>query len=785
MKKTTLLLIFIASISNAWAQNIISGNVVDQESELLIGVNISVQNISNLGTATDFDGYYELNVPDGCHKLLFQYIGFEDFTGEICLKNGESRTFNASLVESSEILEMVVISAGKFEQRIEEVTVSMDIIKPALIENRTASSLDQTLNQAPSVNVVDGQANIRSGSGWSYGAGSRVLVMVDGMPLMSGDQGAAQWQLIPMENISQIEIIKGASSVLFGSSALNGTINIRTAYPTDEPLTKLNVVHGFYGKPARESLHWYKGGYTSFNNISFMHSEKKGNQDFVIGANIFYDGGYEYKVTSQRARINFNKTYYSEKVEGLTYGINGNFMRSEIGDAIMYQSDSLGYNALDNDPGYRDGLIINLDPFVSYNIASRGEKHSLRTRFLRNDMNPTSQGLAEYSNVFYMDYQYQKTLKDNIILTSGYTHKNIYAHDKEVYGVHSSLNHSLYSQIDIKHGRLNLSLGGRYEYFSQYNMTISKPFFRSGLNCKLAEATFLRASYGEGIRFPSIIEMFITYNTGPVFIYPNQDLKPESGWSSEIGIKQGLKIGDWRGFIDLALFHMEYDDMMEFSFGRWSNSLEPDELFGIGFKSVNIGKTIIRGAELSIMGEGKIGNTTVTVLGSYTYADPIIADNDAVYYTDIGGNELSYYSTSSNKSGLLKYRYKELAKMDVSVEKNRISTGFSLRYNSYMENIDAIFEDRLFNLESETSMLEEAGLPASLVESSAINMAIIDSRKRNPNGDFIIDLRLGYNLTEGSRIAFNVDNILNKEYHLRPASIGRPRTYSLLYNIKF
>ena len=80
------------------------------------------------------------------------------------------------------------------------------------------------------------------------------MVMVDGMPLMNGDQGGVEWQLVPMENISQIEVIKGASSVLFGSSALNGTINIRTAYPTREPINKLMITHTVYGEPRREDL---------------------------------------------------------------------------------------------------------------------------------------------------------------------------------------------------------------------------------------------------------------------------------------------------------------------------------------------------------------------------------------------------------------------------------------------------------------------------------------------------------------------------------------------------
>ena len=84
--------------------------------------------------------------------------------------------------------------------------------------NKNTTDLEILMNQSPGVQVVDGQANIRGGSGWSYNTGSRVLVMVDDMPLLSGDRGTVEWDMIPMENVSQIEVIKGASSVLFGST---------------------------------------------------------------------------------------------------------------------------------------------------------------------------------------------------------------------------------------------------------------------------------------------------------------------------------------------------------------------------------------------------------------------------------------------------------------------------------------------------------------------------------------------------------------------------------------
>ena len=96
---------------------------------------------------------------------------------------------------------------------------------------------------------MDGQANIRGGSGYSYGAGSRVLLLVDGIPAFQADAGRPNWSHIPVENIGQIEVIKGAASALYGSSAMNGIINVRTAYPTSDPFTKLSFFTNFYNKP--------------------------------------------------------------------------------------------------------------------------------------------------------------------------------------------------------------------------------------------------------------------------------------------------------------------------------------------------------------------------------------------------------------------------------------------------------------------------------------------------------------------------------------------------------
>jgi len=87
----------------------------------------------------------------------------------------------------------VVVSAGKRRQAIEEIPVSMEILRPELIDNKGITDLEQAVDQTPGVYTMDGQVSIRGGSGFAYGTGSRVLLLWNGMPLLSGYAGDTQW----------------------------------------------------------------------------------------------------------------------------------------------------------------------------------------------------------------------------------------------------------------------------------------------------------------------------------------------------------------------------------------------------------------------------------------------------------------------------------------------------------------------------------------------------------------------------------------------------------------
>jgi iron complex outermembrane receptor protein len=401
------------------------------------------------------------------------------------------------------------------------------------------------------------------------------------------------------------------------------------------------------------------------------------------------------------------------------------------------------------------------------------------------------------SETYYTDYQWQHHFKHlDLRVTSGTTNELVLANSDLFQGRNYRQNHSLYTQLDKKWNKINLSFGTRFEHFmvgSEKTFIIdgdsintysrSKPVFRAGANYQVAEATYIRSSWGQGFRFPSMAEMFISTTYSGIELYANPELKPETGWSTEIGIKQGLKMGNWMGYLDAAAFLMEYNDMMEFNFGFWgetvSYNIDPitSEISyeGVGFKSVNVGETRVSGMEFSLTGHGDITKEIgVNLLAGYTYMNTKSLNPNEVYYEssyylaldglilDTIQQSLTYNNSSSDTT-VLKYRYKHIAKLDAEITYKKFAIGSSFRYNDFMKNIDAIFVDPLM---------------ASTIPD--INQA----REKFTNGDFIIDIRTSYQLNDITKISLVVNNLLNREYMTRPATMMPPRTIALQCNMK-
>ena len=117
-------------------------------------------------------------------------------------------TSAVALVMEKVIEALKTIPLDDFEQKLNEVVVSMSVISPQFFQNTNKVDMEEAMEQVPGVTIIDGQANIRGGSGFSYGAGSRVLVLVDEMPMLAADANDVKWSFLPVESMSQVEIIK-------------------------------------------------------------------------------------------------------------------------------------------------------------------------------------------------------------------------------------------------------------------------------------------------------------------------------------------------------------------------------------------------------------------------------------------------------------------------------------------------------------------------------------------------------------------------------------------------
>ena len=754
-KKYSLVLMFLTLSLGLKAQEtgVLMGLIRDASTkEPLPGVNVVINSIS--GTVTDISGKYEITIPNGEVSVAYRFVGYTPQVKQLTLVAGEARILNIDLAQESTLLNTVVVSAGKFEQKLEEVTVSMEVIQPEFIENINATTMDVALEQVPGVTVIDGQANIRGGSGYSYGAGSRVLLLVDDLPLLAADAGDVKWNFVPIENIEQVEIIKGASSALFGSSAMNGVINIRTGYPVSAPETNISWFYGWYGDTKREELQWWGNKMQVTQGLSFNHKQKAGQVDLVLGGNVFNDEGYKQGEFENRYRLNGSARYRFKKIDGLAVGVKANVMFNKGGLFLLWDNDSSGayipQGGLEDSTttiSYYETTRTSIDPYLTY-IGKNGSTHKLRSRYFKSaNRNNTAQ--QSFASNYYVEYQYQKRFGEFLTLTGGLVES--YADiESELYENHSSNNVAGFLQSDLKFWRINLSLGARVEsnqVDGGDHETI--PVFRSGVNIKVLEHTHVRASYGEGYRYPSIAERFVSTQVGNIVIYPNDSIKSETGWTAEIGVKQGFKLGNWEGYFDAAYFWSEYKDMMEFTFGIYG-PFEPPT-YGFGFKSVNVGNTKITGVDLGILGDGSVGRVPLTIYAGYTYIDPIQLDFNAAEDT----------LRNSANFNILKYRYKHLFKGDIEVNPGKFMIGFSARYNSFMENIDAVFES-------------DFTIPG-----------VKDYREKHNYGDWVFDMRLGYRVTTQFRFSLIVRNLFNHEYMGRPADMQPPRNFTAQLNMKF
>ncbi|MFZ2284344.1 MAG: TonB-dependent receptor plug domain-containing protein, partial [Lutibacter sp.] len=263
MIKFILPLLAIIYTSLAFGQHTFKAIIKDGESkELLMGATAILQGTTN-GASANQNGFIELkNIPDGKHTIIFRFIGYQE----------KSNTFNFPLIqtepieillsaEEGEELDEVVISSTRSSRTIGNIPTRIEAISGEELEekgNMKPGDIRMMLNESTGIQTQQTSATSYNSSIRIQGLdGKYTQILKDGYPLYSGFSGGLSLlQTAPLD-LQQVEVIKGASSTLYGGGAIAGLVNLVSKTPKEERELSFMLngtsalgldVSGFYAK---------------------------------------------------------------------------------------------------------------------------------------------------------------------------------------------------------------------------------------------------------------------------------------------------------------------------------------------------------------------------------------------------------------------------------------------------------------------------------------------------------------------------------------------------------
>ncbi len=755
-KQFWVLLMINFQVSANFAQvHEIRGKVVDaQDQQPLIGAVVSCGNSRAL---TDKEGQFSILVSDTCDQLQVRYTSFE--TQYLDWRPYVNRQLVIFLHHDRILLTTTVVTGTRYEQSLAETPISLSVIKPEFILRNNANSISEALDKVSGVQIFDGQANIRGGSGYSYGAGSRVMLLLNHLPILQSDAGFPNWDDLPLENIAQVEVLKGASSALYGSAAMNGIVHFRTVEPSEGVFTSIQLAPKVFLAPRTEDYWWsHKEGLPPNEMfITLVHRQKLGRLGFSGSGTAYNRLGFRKNNNSTFARV--NTAFFFNVHERLRLSLHLNFNKGGSTN-YFYWKDKASF---EGDPGtltQSEKLRYTIDPTLTYH-SKRGFKHSWYSRYFyvnnNNDGNQSNQ-----SHNFLSEYNLQKEIASLQLKIVAGLSGNYSTVKAQLYGdtVYQFFNTAGFLQLEKKFFRVFHINGGfrleRYQIngpsrlggkvFDEKQME-TRPVFRFGTVAAISPVTFLRMSWGQGFRFPTIAEKYIFTKAGNLSIVPNPAIQSEHGESLEAGFRQAFRLGaHLKGFGDVAYFNSRYRNMIEFVF---NSSLQ--------FQTKNVGDTRIQGLECETAIQWAKNRWSIHQLAGYTYLDPRFKEFDSgeklpVNLAEQGTVAQQNAANSSSFENILKYRTRHIFRYNLDIAFRSWFVGANVNYHSNIVAIDIAFEKLIRGVEA--------------------------FRRENNTGNTIVGLRAGYQ-TEKWTVQANLDNAFNELYTLRPALLEAPRSLGL------
>ncbi|WP_152971448.1 TonB-dependent receptor domain-containing protein [Lacinutrix algicola] len=594
MKRITTFIFCLGLFCQAQNTVAISG-VITSEGETLPYANVYLQG-TTLGTTSEEDGSFEIkNVPSGEYKIIASFTGFNSRKKSIIVSNANS-IVNFDLLENQALGEVVITGTLKAVSRLES-PVPVEVYTPAFLKKNPTPNIFEALQN---VNGVRPQLNCNvcnTGDIHINGLeGPYTLVLIDGMPIVSGLSTVYGLSGIPNSLIEQIEIVKGPASSLYGSEAVGGLINIITKLPEHAPIVfadsyvsgwgEVNADIGFKTKVGEKATLLFGTNYFKYDNPI-----DNNNDNFT-------------DLTLQDRISVFQKWSFSRESKK-KFSLAGRF----------FYEDRWG-GELQWNKGFRGGDEVYGESIYTTRYELLGEyqlpvEENMNFQFSYSDHDQNS----VYGNVPYLAQQrigfgqitWDKPLKNHDLLF-GVAGRYNYYNDNTTATVEADniIIPSVFVQDEITlTKKQKVLLGLRYDYDKRHGSIVTP---RVAYRYKPTSDDIFRVNAGTGFRVVNLFTEEHAALTGSRDVIVEEELKPEQSFNVNVNYLKKIYTKNGMQFtIDASAWYTYFSNAIIPDYGTNPNQIIYDNLDGFseskGF-SLNVD---------AVFGSGISGGLGVTV----------------------------------------------------------------------------------------------------------------------------------------------------------------------------
>ncbi len=541
---------------------------------------------TQISALTDINGFVENPLKE---KGLFKisYVGYQKLYDTIV----PGQQLQIKLKPLSYNIDEVVVTGQYTPQAIDKSIFRVKVIGARSIEQRASNNLNE---------LMSGELNIRSSNDGALGSkitlqglgGEHIKFLVDGVPVIGRLNGNIDLDQLNLYNVAHIEIIEGPMSVIYGSNALAGVINIitkenlYTSYQTNANAYVESVgVYNFSADASVKKGRWsgsvagarnFFQGYSA-QNIGRANSWKPKRQYNA-------DGSLQYAHNELKARLSVS--YFNELLMD-----KGSLLEPYYETAFdnEFKTNRLTTKADINTRLFKDRYLNVIASYSYYDRVKNNYFVDLTTLDKSLTLSPEDQDTTKF-NQYLLRAEFSKSTDKspfNYQLGIDLNHES--GIGKRMLDKRQELgDYAAFLSVKIKPAaRLMLQPGLRYSYNTKY----TAPLVYS-INAKydISPETSFRASYGKGFRSPSLKELYLEFVDINHNILGNEDLEAEHSQNINLALRYSHEKDTYDYGAELSLFYNNIDNSISL--------LSLDSESNI-YTYINVDKMITQGYQLN------------------------------------------------------------------------------------------------------------------------------------------------------------------------------------------